>query len=172
MIGASIVNPRTLFFMITGDLSFFYDMNILGNRHVGNNVRLMVINNGVGQQFRNPGYAIRYVGEAVNEFVAAAGHFGNKSKTLLKNFAEDLGFEYLSASTKDEYMKNVKRFCDPKMQERPMVYEVFTDTKDETAALEKITSLKESVKSKLRNYVMEVVGAKGITIVKKLTGKY
>ena len=172
MIGASIVNLGTLFFMITGDLSFFYDMNILGNRHVGSNVRLMVINNGVGQQFRNPGYAIRYVGEAVNEFVAAAGHFGNKSKTLLKNYAEDLGFEYLTASTKEEYMENVKRFCDAKMQERPMVFEVFTDTKDETAALEQITSLKESVKSKLRNYVMEVVGAKGITIVKKLTGKY
>ncbi len=172
MIGASIVNPESLFFMVTGDLSFFYDMNILGNRHVGNNVRLLVINNGVGQQFRNPGYAIRYVGEAVNEFVAAAGHFGNKSKTLLKNYAEDLGFEYLSASTKEEYMNNVKRFCEPQMQERSMVFEVFTDTKDETAALEQISGLKESVKCRLRNYVMNVVGAKGITIAKKLTGKY
>ena len=87
-------------------------MNVLGNRHVGKNVRLMVINNGVGQQFRNPGYAIKYLGEAVNDYVAAAGHFGNKSQKLLKNYSEALGFEYMSASKKEEYLRNVKRFCD------------------------------------------------------------
>ncbi len=172
MIGASIINPNTLFFMVTGDLSFFYDMNVLGNRHVGKNVRLMVINNGVGQQFRNPGYAIRFVGDAVNEFIAAAGHFGNKSKTLLKNYAEALGYEYLSASNKDEYLEKVDKFCKSKIGDRSIVFEVFTDTKDESAALEKITGLRETLKSKLKNYVMEVVGAKGITFVKKISGQY
>lgn len=172
MIGASIARPDTLFFMVTGDLSFFYDMNVLGNRHIGKNVRLMVVNNGVGQQFRNPGYAIRYVGENVNEFIAAAGHFGNKSKSLLKNYAEALGFEYLAATNKDEYLANVNRFCDPIIGNRSIVFEVFTETEGETEALKQITGLRESLKNKLRNYTMELVGAKGITLVKKLTGQY
>ncbi len=172
MIGASIANTNTLFFMVTGDLSFFYDMNVLGNRHVGKNVRLMVINNGLGQQFRNPGYAIRYVGDAVNDYIAAAGHFGNKSRTLLKSYAESLGFEYISASNKEEYLKQVSVFCDSNIKERPILFEVFTDTKDESEALKLITSLRTTIKSKLRNYVMEVVGGKGITMVKKITGQY
>lgn len=172
MIGASIVNPDTLFFMVTGDLSFFYDMNVLGNRHVGKNVRLMVINNGVGQQFRNPGYAIKYLGEAVNDYVAAAGHFGNKSQKLLKNYSEALGFEYMSASNKEEYLRNVKRFCDSNIGDTPMLFEVFTDTNDESEALKQISGLRTTIKSKLRNYAMEVVGGKGITLVKKLTGQY
>ena len=41
-----------LFFGIFGDLAFFYDMNVLGNRHIDNNVRLMVVNNGVGVEFK------------------------------------------------------------------------------------------------------------------------
>ena len=172
MIGASLVNKDTLFFMVTGDLSFFYDMNVLGNRHVGNNARIMVINNGVGQQFRNPGYAIRYLGDAVDSYVAAAGHFGNKSKNLLKHYAEDLGFEYLTASTKDEYIATVGRFCDPNIGEKPILFEVFTDTHDESAALAKVSSLRESLKGKLRNFAMEMVGGKGIVMVRKLIGEY
>lgn len=172
MIGASIVNTETLFFMVTGDLSFFYDMNVLGNRHVGKNVRLMVINNGLGQQFRNPGYAIKYLGDAVNDFVAAAGHYGNRSKELLKQYSEALGFEYLSASNKEEYLDKVRHFCDSSIGEKPILFEVFTDTINETAALKQISGLRTTIKSKLRNYAMEVVGGKGITLVKKLTGQY
>ena len=50
LIGASLVTPNKLFFGIFGDLSFFYDMNVLGNRHVGNNVRIsrvVISHNGI-----------------------------------------------------------------------------------------------------------------------------
>jgi 1-acyl-sn-glycerol-3-phosphate acyltransferase len=40
-----------LAFMLLGDLSFFYDMNALQIRHVGSNVRVMVINNEGGAEF-------------------------------------------------------------------------------------------------------------------------
>lgn len=33
------------------DLSFFYDMNAAGIRHVGNNVRIILLNNGGGAEF-------------------------------------------------------------------------------------------------------------------------
>ncbi len=44
--------------------------------------------------------AYRLLGEEVDSYVAAANHFGNKSKTLVKHIAEDLGFQYLTASDK------------------------------------------------------------------------
>ena len=53
LIGASLVNPDKLYFGIFGDLAFFYDMNSIGNRHIGSNVRIMVVNNGLGGEFKN-----------------------------------------------------------------------------------------------------------------------
>ena len=35
LIGASLADPTRLCFGIFGDLAFFYDMNAVGNRHVG-----------------------------------------------------------------------------------------------------------------------------------------
>lgn len=51
LIGASLMNPNKLYFGVVGDLSFFYDMNSLGNRHVGNNVRILLVNNSLGAEF-------------------------------------------------------------------------------------------------------------------------
>lgn len=53
LIGASLADSGRLYFGVVGDLAMFYDLNSLGNRHVGSNVRLMVVNNGVGTEFKN-----------------------------------------------------------------------------------------------------------------------
>ncbi len=53
LIGASLGNPQKLYLGIFGDLAFFYDMNSLGNRHIGSNLRIMVVNNGLGGEFKN-----------------------------------------------------------------------------------------------------------------------
>ena len=42
-IGGSLGVPQKLHFCVIGDLAFFYDMNALGNRHIGNNVRILLI---------------------------------------------------------------------------------------------------------------------------------
>ena len=47
-VGASLVNKQKLYFCVSGDLATFYDLNVLGNRHIGNNFRLLVSNNGTG----------------------------------------------------------------------------------------------------------------------------
>lgn len=52
LIGASLCHPDKLYFGIIGDLAFFYDMNAIGNRHIGNNVRIMMINNGLAKNLR------------------------------------------------------------------------------------------------------------------------
>lgn len=35
LIGASLSNPNKIHFLVTGDLAFFYDLNAIGNRHMG-----------------------------------------------------------------------------------------------------------------------------------------
>ena len=135
LIGASLVNPDKLYFAVVGDLAFFYDLNVLGNRHVGKNVRIMLINNGRGTEFHNSDHPASKFGEAGDLYVAAAGHFGNKSPELVKHYTQDLGFEYLTASNKEEYLAKYEDFFSPEPKDRPVVFEVFTDSDDESDAI-------------------------------------
>ena len=136
LIGASLANPEKLYFGVLGDLAFFYDMNVMGNHHVGCNVRIMLVNNGRGTEFRNYNHMANMFGADADAYMAAAGHYGNKSKDLVKHYAEDLGFEYMSASSKDEFNSVYQRFVTADMTDKPMLFEVFTDSKDESDALE------------------------------------
>lgn len=167
LIGASIVNQKSLFFGVFGDLLFFYDMNSLGNRDIKSNLRIIVINNGLGQEFKNvsfPGSLL--LGEDIDKFTAAKGHFACQSKTLVKDYAENLGFEYLTASNKEEFDKVYKRFITKELTERPMLFEIFTNTKDETEAHHLTTSieLKSKVIRKVHDTLMkpELVAVKNI----------
>lgn len=135
LIGASLANPEKLYFGVLGDLAFFYDMNVMGNHHVGRNVRIMLVNNGRGTEFRNYNHMANMFGADADAYMAAAGHYGNKSKDLVKHYAEDLGFEYMSASSKDEFNLVYQRFVTADMTNKPMLFEVFTDSKDESDAL-------------------------------------
>lgn len=134
-IGASLANTDKLSFCIVGDLAFFYDMNSLGNRFVGNNLRILMVNNGCGVEFKKS-YSLAYslLGEDVNPYVAAKGHFGNKSPELVKHYASDLGFKYICASTKKEFEKNLPTFVSTESAES-IVFEVFVSDADEVEAL-------------------------------------
>lgn len=142
MIGASLAESEKLFFCIAGDLAFFYDMNVLGNRHIGNNVRILLINNGCGTEFKNYNHIAAELGNAANIYIAAEGHFGNKSKVLLKHYSEDLGFEYISASNKEEYFMYLDYFISKDNLTRPLIFEVFTNSSDESDALKILENLK------------------------------
>lgn len=135
MLGTSLNDPQRPCFCITGDLAFFYDLNAIGNRHIGKNVHILLINNNVGVEFKKC-YAMAYrlLEEEVDPFVAAAGHFGKKSPNLVRHFAEDLGFEYMSASNKEEFTKVASHFVE-KETDKPMLLEVFIDADDEGLAL-------------------------------------
>ena len=171
LVGASLFNSQKLYFGITGDLSFFYDMNVLGNRHIGNNIRLCVINNGLGQQFKNPGHAAQVLGSATDSYIAAAGHYGNKSSLLLKHFAEDLGFEYLSATNKNEYKNVVGKFVSEEIGEKSIILEVFTESIEETGALETMFNLKQSSANIAKGVIKKVLGEKGVKAVKTVLNK-
>lgn len=141
LIGASLVRPDKLFFGVFGDLAFFYDMNVLGNREVGNNVRVLLINNGMGAEFRNYGHPCYSYGKDAEKFMAAAGHYGNKSPKLVKHYAEDLGYEYLSAYDKESFLTSMPKFVNPKIGSKPILFEVFTERQNESDALEIMLNL-------------------------------
>lgn len=168
LIGASLAEPNKLFFEVVGDLAFFYDMNSIGNKHVGNNIRLMVINNGRGTEFRNYGHIGHKFGEDADMYIAAAGHYGKKSHLLLKHYAEDLGFEYISASNKEEYLNSVKSYLNAKITDKPILFEIFTDSKDESEAIRIMKNIELSTKGKAKKIVKSVVGEQGVNIIKKI----
>ena len=133
LMGAALCNPNRLYFGAVGDLTFFYDMNALGNRHVPSNFRLIVNNNGCGGLFHMPNHIQEHFGEDLDFYQAAGGHFGQKSRDLVKHYAMDLGFTYLSASNKEEFEKGLPVFL-ASDSDRPIVFECFTDVENDRIA--------------------------------------
>lgn len=172
MIGSAMANKNKLFFGVFGDLSFFYDMNAITTPDIGGNLRIMLINNGRGTEFRNPGHIAAEFGDAADPYMAAAGHFGNKSISLVKDLAHNLGFDYMSAANKEEYLSLIDQFVDSKISDQPMILEVFTNTAEESKAYEAIQYVmvdsKTTLITKLKNVVRSVVGQGGIDIIKKV----
>ena len=173
MIGASLCKKDRIFFCIVGDLSFFYDMNVLGNRHIGNNVRILIINNGRGMEFRNYIHpASKFDNETVDAYISAGGHFGIQSPNLVQHYAEDLGFEYLTASNKEKFNLAVEKFISPEITNKPIVFEVFTKQDDENEALHIIRNLKKSSNKMIINAakkaITTIAGEEALTTVKNI----
>lgn len=174
-IGAALANKESIFFCVLGDLAFFYDMNSLGNKHVPNNVRILLVNNGKGTEFKlkgNPGYLF---GEEADQIIAAAGHYGNKSKTLVKHYAEDLGFTYFTASTKEEYLQNIDIFTSQQQYEAPIIFEIFTNSSDENDALISIRNCviddKIVAARQTKQAIKGMLGEKNVSRIKRILGK-
>ena len=161
VLGASLTYPQKLHFVILGDLAFFYDMNSLGNRYIGNNIRVLLINNGLGIEFRKYDHPCAKFGENAEPYMAAAGHFGCQSRTLVKDYITNLGFEYLTASSKEEFLDVYKKFIDPKMMSIPVVFEVFTNSKDESDAVNDFRHIVREpileLKSKMKSFAKYIV---------------
>ena len=171
LVGMSLADRDKLYFGVVGDLGFFYDMNALGNRHVGNNIRLMLINNGRGTEFRNYNHPAASFGDDADSFMAAAGHYGAQSRELVKHYALDLGYEYLSAANKEEYLKDVERFLIPELTEKPMVFEVFTDFQCESDAIKAMRNLEISASGSAKKLAKNILGDKGVQTVKRILKK-
>lgn len=167
-LGDSLATDSKVYCFI-GDLAFFYDLNAIGNKNLKSNLRILLVNNGCGTEFHN--YNHRAANIANNyklsmEFFAADGHYGNQSSKLVKHYAEDLGFEYLSATNKKEFLKNLEEFTKDSCK-KPILFEVFTNEKDESDALGMIYNLDHDAKSVAK----KILGQNGKKVVKKLFGK-
>lgn len=118
-----------LCFMVTGDLAFFYDMNSLGIRHIKNNVRIILVNNNGGIEFK---YGVtEEMGKQIDRYIAAANHFRNS-----EGWATGNGFKYHAVRTKTEFdaLSNIL----VSQSEAPILVEVFTTDANESNAMSQI----------------------------------
>ncbi len=158
-LGQSVATNR-LCFLVIGDLAFFYDMNSLGIRHIKNNVRILLVNNGGGVEFKLSGDELMQKVD-IDSYIAASGHF----KGSAKSWAESNGFKYLTAMTKEEFLSQKNEFISEGTQS--IVFEVFTNWEDDSkgcrdmmTANKKYGAIKEGIKS--------IVGKKGVETLKKI----
>lgn len=172
LLGASLVSPNCICYLVTGDLAFFYDLNAIFNRHVKENIRILVINNGGGAEFQLCSSPCYDFGPASHAFISAKEHNGNMSPDLLKNMAENLGFQYLTAQNKAQFMDVLPIFTNPRTSDKPMIFEIFTDPADENEALKRMATIDNDpqiiFRTKLVNGVRNVVGESGIETIKKI----
>ena len=167
LLGASLANPNKLYFGVIGDLAFFYDLNAIGNRHVAKNIRILLVNNGKGTEFRQYNHHAAHFGNDGDEFVAAAGHYGAKSTTLVKEYAKSLGFDYISANSKDTFEGVYKEFINPLIN-KPMIFEVFTESIDESEALKVMHRLSTNSGNQVKAILKKIMGGKNIELIKRV----
>lgn len=116
-VGFSADNEK-ITYLIIGDLSFFYDMNSLWIRHLGKNLRILLINNGGGALL------YRAVAKPLRETVGA--HVAAYHDATAKGWVESRGISYLSASNKSECDEAISKMTDTSLNV-PMLLEVFTE---------------------------------------------
>lgn len=115
-------NPVVL---LTGDLSFFYDINGLWNKYIPPYTRIIIINNGEGNIFRIiPGPEDT---NAIGEYIATS-HKMNAS-----NLAKHFKFDYFQVETKDEFHRSLENFFKPSSQ--PKILELNTREEDNADVL-------------------------------------
>lgn len=108
-------NPTLL---ITGDLSFFYDINGLWNQYIPPFVRIMIFNNGEGNIFKiipGPGNANP---NTLDEFIAT------KHRKNAEHLAKHFGFSYIRVEDELTLDRVLENFFKPDAQ--PKILEVNT----------------------------------------------
>ncbi len=131
LIGQSFANQNKTCFGLIGDLAFFYDMNILGNKNIKNNLRILLTNNNKGTEFHlGPLKKVDNKDEVLDPVVAANAHYKNGAKA----WAQSCGFEYICATTSEEFFAQINDFC-KKESDKPILFECFTLSSDEEIGL-------------------------------------
>ena len=180
MVGASLVNKNKLYFGVIGDLAYFYDVNVIANRHLSNNVRILLINNGCGAEFNVSTHIGSVFGEKSTDFISAGGHFAsgsgatsvvedkeNRTKSSLSAaWAEKLGFKYYSAKSKSEFLNEVDKFIDHE-SDQPIILECFTNSNDESHALDLMNNISLSNKEKYANSLKGKIPTSLLKLVRK-----
>lgn len=112
-------------YLVVGDLAFFYDMNALRIRHVGDNVHVLLLNNQGGEEFY---YNKMWKNEASDLHTTA------RHRTKAEGWARECGFRYLAVRDSDELPDAVDSFFDETVG-GPVLLEVFTEMRADSQVL-------------------------------------
>lgn len=105
-------------YLIIGDLTFFYDMNALGIRHISPSLRILVVNNGGGAVMHSP---------LPLDYSNRAGRHVSAEHTLTtEGWVTSLGLAYRSAVDSTS-LANGMEWLVSDDEARPKVLEVHTD---------------------------------------------
>ncbi len=110
-------------FLITGDLSFFYDMNALKIRHQKNNIHIMMLNNFGGAEF----YQNNGIYDELDLHTAA------RHNNDAEAWAKANGYIYITADTMSSVEKLMKEFV--REHDAPIFFEIKTDLETDMNAL-------------------------------------
>ena len=111
-----------LAFMLSGDLSFFYGMNAAAIKHRKKNIRILVVNNGGGAEF--------HIMPDSNAIPTIDMHIGAAHDRSVKGWVESMGYKYLTANDEASFANSLQSFVS-KEHDKPIVFEVFTDMKQD-----------------------------------------
>ena len=158
LIGQSMVT-HNLCFMVTGDLAFYYDMNSLGIRHIKNNLRILIINNNGGIEFKLGNVD----NKKIDRYIAAAGHFKNA-----EGWAKTCGFLYLNADNEEKFQLEAKKFVS--ISDKPIIFEVFVSDMDEVQAYNQIIrdNRKSNFTNIIKNNIKDVLSSSMINKIKNI----
>jgi 2-succinyl-5-enolpyruvyl-6-hydroxy-3-cyclohexene-1-carboxylate synthase len=119
--GFSLGTDRQVF-LVTGDLSFFYDSNALWKESLGGNLRILLLNNGGGGIF----HQLPIAKNSPEAIPAVAGHH----HTTAKGLCESYDIRYLCASYKKQFREALQHFFSVS-SDRPVLLEVFTHREED-----------------------------------------
>ncbi len=145
-IGSALAEPSKMNYLFMGDLAFFYDMNSLGNRSLPCNLRILIVNNGLGVEFHMPYSPAVVMGDEVDEYVAAAGHFRNNFDEIVSGpspveaWCTALGIRYMRAANKTDIESLAEEFVLGN-SDRPIVFECVVSHRDEVRAAELLSAV-------------------------------
>lgn len=167
--GAALTNPQKLYYCVLGDLAFFYDISVLGNRHLPKNLRILLVNNGLGMEMKfsfSLGCQIAQSMSVDGEtYVSAGGHYNNA--IVVKHFVESFGCQYLSVSTKEEYQSALPVLLDKKIT-APVVCELFITPENEDKAHNLICTIKQDKIRGTKQVIKGIIGDKATETLRNL----
>ncbi|MDR3651459.1 MAG: 2-succinyl-5-enolpyruvyl-6-hydroxy-3-cyclohexene-1-carboxylic-acid synthase [Paludibacter sp.] len=102
---------------LTGDLSFIYDSNGLWNNYIGDNLKIIVLNN-------NGGNIFRFIGDK-QLMEKSLDFFTTPHKVNIKSLVEAYGLNYLACDTTEELENKIENLL---VSEKATVLEIFTDS--------------------------------------------
>lgn len=127
-IGHSMASKK-LTYLLTGDLSFFYGMNALGIRDLKNNLRVILLNNGGGEEFK-----IKLQLPELDKYVCACSNH-----RTARGWVESLGFKYFTATNNNELENVLENFAQE--SDTPMFLEIFLDINKDSEIIRNIYSI-------------------------------
>ena len=135
-VGHSMASDK-LTYLLTGDLSFFYGMNAVSIRGIKNNLRIILFNNGGGEEFK-----IKLNLPKLDKYVCA-----RSSHRTAKGWVESLNFGYYTATNNEEVSLVLDEFAKP--SEKPLLLELFIDMEKDAEVIRNTFAMNKPEPSKI-----------------------